>query len=133
MPRAGGIGVRQLIHQDEPWTPRHDGIHVHFGQHGALVADLTPRDNFEAGDQRFRLGPAMCFDIADDHIHALIPALVRSFEHGVGLADTGRVAQEDLQRAARLARLFRLDARQEFIGVGTGALVGHGYPMTDDD
>ncbi len=76
-----------------------------------------PGDDFEAGKQRVGLGPAVRLDVADDHIHAFGPALMRGLEHGVGLADAGRVAQKNLQRAARLARLLRLDLRQEFIRV----------------
>ncbi len=58
----------------------------------------------------------MRFHIADDHIHALFPALVGSFEHGVGLANPGGVSQEDLQPTA--GGFFRLDVLQQFIGIG---------------
>ncbi len=101
------------------------GIHIHLWQRRAAVGDLQPRDDLKIRHQGLSLGPAMRFDIADDHIHAFSAALMRSFEHGVSLADTGRVPQENLQPAARLLRLLRLNARQEFIGIRTGALVGH--------
>ena len=44
-------------------------------------------------------------------------------EHGVGLADAGRIAEEDPQLAALRARLLLLHASQQFIGIG--ALVVH--------
>ena len=42
----------------------------------------------------------MCFDIPDDHIHALALALMGGFQHGECLPHARRIAQEDLQLAA---------------------------------
>ena len=55
----------------------------------------------------------MCFDKADDHIHAFGPALGRRIKHGVGLAHTRRHAQEDFQFAALLARFIFLNGLQQ--------------------
>ena len=96
MARAGRVGVRQLVHQRELGSPRQHGIHVHLGQRGAAIGDLPARDHLELGQQRLGLRPAVGLDVADHHVHALRLALVRGFQHGVGLAHAGGVAQEDL-------------------------------------
>ncbi len=67
----------------------------------------------------------MRFDDADEHIRSQLFLLTGGQEHRVGLADTGRGAEEDLQFAARGFGLFVLDACEESIGVGT---FGHNQP-----
>ena len=49
------------------------------------------------GKLKIFFGAAVRLDDADDHVHALAALLVRRGEHGVGLADAGRRAEENLQ------------------------------------
>ncbi len=74
----------------------------------------------------------MGFDIADDHIHALVAALVGGFEHGIGLAHAGGITEEDLELAARLAGLLlRLHAGQQLVGVGAESVLQTGILCGD--
>ena len=51
-------------------------------------------------EQRLGLGAAVGLDHADDDVDALALPLPRRLEHGVGLADAGRGADEDPEPAA---------------------------------
>src|SRR3546814_2514898 len=81
-----------------------DGIDVHLGQRAAEIFELTPWNDFEWLDQCFGLGPAVGFDNTDDDIEARAQPFGSLPEHFIGLADTGRGAEEDLQPASCLTR-----------------------------
>ena len=61
----------------------------------------------------------MGLDDADDDIAAKFLLPSRGTEHGVGLADAGRGAEENLQLAAGSFGFLFLNTRQELIGVRT--------------
>jgi hypothetical protein len=66
-------------------------------------------------------------DVANDHVAAVGALVARGLEHRVRLADAGGGAEEDLQLATPLARLFFFDAGQERFRVG--AVTGHGFSV----
>jgi hypothetical protein len=53
-------------------------------------------------NERARLCPAMGLDEADDDIDAFVLEAPRVLQHGVGLADSGRGAEEHFQPARSL-------------------------------
>ena len=61
----------------------------------------------------------MRFHIANDHVGAVGDALSRRFQHGIGLADAGRHAEEDLELSALLAGFVFLDGARR----GSGQVV----------
>ena len=126
MPGTGYIGMRQLIHQDQAGLALQDGVNIHLAQLDIVIGELAGRDKFQPVDERLGLGPFMGLDVTHHHIHALPFALVSGFQHGVGLANPGGIAQENLQVAAFLLLLFGLDLGKQFIGIGTGGGGGHG-------
>ena len=67
----------------------------------------------------------MRFDVANDNIHSAGTFALGGFEHGVGLAHAGGVAEEDLQLAAARFGFCGLHARQQCVGVRS--LGGHGF------
>ena len=83
------------------------------------------RDNGQALRQRVGLLAPVGLDVTDYDIPSGSELATGGFEHGVGLADTRRHAEEDLQLPALLASVLLLDSRQERIWVGPG-LVTHG-------
>ena len=77
-------------------------------------------ERLEPREQRLGLGAAVGLDAADDHVDALSAGAARGLEHGVGLADAGGGAEEDLQPAARRAAFALLGEHplEQAVGVG---------------
>jgi len=67
----------------------------------------------------------MRLDDAGDDVDAFGLQRARGFEHGIGLADAGRRAEEDLQPAAFPFRFFFADAGKQFVGIRT--VMGHSH------
>ena len=116
---AGDVGVGQFIHQRQLRVAGQQGVQVHFLQHHAAILGLAPRDDGQPGDQGVGLLPSVRLDIADDDVAPLALGALGGAEHGVGLADTGGHAKEDLELAAFFRRLGFLDGGQQRIGIGT--------------
>ncbi len=57
--------------------------------------NLLARDDFQSLHQGFGLGPLVRLDVSDDNVNPLGFALVGGLEHGVGFADSRRIAQEN--------------------------------------
>ena len=96
------VAVRQLVDQHKLRAALEDRVEVHFGEAMAFVVDLAAGNDFEAGEQRLGLPPAMGFDNADNDIDPLAPLRLRRKQHLVGLADTGRCAEKNLEPPAAL-------------------------------
>jgi hypothetical protein len=127
MTRAGNVGVSQFVHQDQRRAPRQCSVEIELLQHTAAIGDLTQGQPFETGDQRLCFLAAVGLDDADDDIAAKFLLPSRGTEHGVGLADAGRGAEENLQLAAGSFGFLFLNTRQELIGVRT-SIVHHSHP-----
>ncbi|MNK81429.1 hypothetical protein D3C87_1011710 [compost metagenome] len=89
----------QLIDQHQFRFGRENAVEVHFFEHHATVFRAHQRLLRQAAEQRFGFGAAMGFDDASDDFHALAQLRVGGLEHGVGLADTGSGAEENLEPA----------------------------------
>jgi hypothetical protein len=99
---AGGIGVGQLIDKDNGGPAPQHGVEVHLFQHHAVILDAPPRHLLQVADLGGRLGPAMRFHDADDHIDALPFEAVGFLQHQVRFAHAGGEAEVDLEPAALL-------------------------------
>ena len=117
--RAGRVGMRQLVHQDQLRPARQRGVDIELLDRRAVIFDLPAREQLETVHQRLGLGAPVGLDIAGQHIDAGAALLVGGLEHGVGFAHAGRCAKEDLQPAARLPAFIGLDAREQQVGIGT--------------
>ena len=83
---------------------------------------------FESLEERLGLGAPVGFDDPDDDVLPFGLARLGRHEHGVGLADAGGHAEEDLQLAASLPLLLGLDLLEQFVGIGASFL--HGRNLT---
>ena len=99
MAAARRVGVGELVDQDDLGMTHEDGVEIHLRQRPALVLDAAARNDLETFEQRFGLLAAMGFHHADDDIVTVLPPRTCLLQHLVGLADTRRGADEDLQLA----------------------------------
>src|SRR5262249_57827531 len=81
------------------------------------------REYLEALQECFGLDAMMRLDDTGDDVNAGGALGAGRLEHGVRLADAGGGAEEDLQLAARPARLLFSDAKEQLIGIGPS--IGH--------
>ena len=68
---AGHIRVSQLVDERDGRAARQNGVDVHLVDGDAVILDPSPRNDFQAFDQRRRVGAAVRLDKADDNIDAL--------------------------------------------------------------
>ena len=98
------------------------------------MLDRATVDLLEPVEQRRRIGARMRLDVARHHIEPFFLERMGIFEHGVRLADAGRVTEEYLELAASrlVAALGFFDLAQNRIGIAPDletALVNHtAYP-----
>ena len=115
---AGGIGVGQLVHEDEGRTAGEGGVQVELPQRGPAVLDERRGQELEPLQQGVGFGPTVGLDVPDDHVDAFGMSLARGLEHGVGLPDSRRRAEEELQLAPGLPRLLLLDPGEQGVRIG---------------
>ncbi len=123
---TGGVGVRQLVDQDHRGAASERGVQVELPEGGASVGHVARGQDVEALEERFRLGPPVRLDVADEHVGPVGAELARLLEHREGLADAGGGAEEQLEAALRLARLLLSGAGEQRLGIGT--VVGKASP-----
>src|SRR5262249_55049565 len=80
------------------------------------------RDNREAGHQGLRFRTAVALHVGDDDLTFLGRFLSCRLEHGIRLADAGRVSEEDPQLSSAVAALFGLGVLQQRLGTWTRRL-----------
>ena len=118
------VGVGEFVDDDQLGLARQRPIQIEFLDRASVVFDLMPRQDFEPLDERARLDAAMSLHEPDDDIDPFVFQAPRVLQHGVGLADPGRSAEEDLQPARSLPaerRQKRVRIRASGIGsVGWG-------------
>ena len=117
VPGARRIGVRELVDEDHRGPARERGVEVEFPQCRSAVGDHPSRQDVESVEQRFRLGPPVCLDVADDDVHPVRLEGAGGLEHGVGLADAGGGAEEEHEVPAPLPSFLLLDAREQGLGI----------------
>ena len=103
MAAAGGVAVGQFIDQHQLRFGGEEAVEVHFFEHHATVFRAHQRLLRQAAEQRFGFGTTVGFNNAGDDFHTLTQLGVGGLEHGVGLADTGRGAKENLEPASAVA------------------------------
>jgi hypothetical protein len=96
---AVGVGVCELVNQNDLRAAGDDCIEVHFLEQLALIFDAPAGNDFEARQQRLRLFAAVRLHDADDDIVAVLLTRLGLLQHFVGLADAGRGAYEDSEFA----------------------------------
>ena len=97
VPRAGRVGVRQLVDDDDLGMPGEHRVDVELGQRHAAVGDLPARQDLQALQLLSGAPPAVGLDQPDDDVGAAGAPPVRLAEHGEGLPDAGGGAQVDAQ------------------------------------
>src|SRR5215469_883395 len=80
--------------------PGDNGLGIHFFERHSAICDLFARDDLQISDLCLRLGAAMRFHVANDHVCPTALAAVPLVQHGIGLARPRRRGQVDAQAAA---------------------------------
>jgi hypothetical protein len=117
---ARRIAMRQFIHQHQRGAPLHDGIQVHLFELPVAVGNLPAFNHRQALQQGLGFGTPVGFDHADHQVHATAQLLLRAGQHGVGLADARRGAEEHGQPPPGVT----LQAFDEGVGL-SAAGIGH--------
>ena len=117
------VRMREFVDQQDLGTPPERRVEVELLPHHAAVADGLCRQALERLEQALGLVAAMRLDVADDDVGPGRLGGERRLEHGVGLADAGRGAEEDPQSPAARPRLLGLDLCQQLVRIR--AVVGH--------
>lgn len=132
MAGAGGVGVGELVDEDEGGPAGEDAVEVHLAECDAAVVVLASGNGFETGGEGVGFGAAVGFNVADDDGAAGSGFAMGGLEHGVGLADARAHAEEDLEAAAALPRLRGMDGGQEGLRVAMGAgFQDSGFKISD--
>ena len=97
VPRAGDVGVRELVDERDLRAPGEHRVDVHLLERRAAVRQLGRGDDLQPVEQRGGLRPAVRLDERDHHVGAALRAAVPLAEHGVRLADPGGGAEVDPQ------------------------------------
>ena len=97
--RAGRVGVRELVDEEQRRLARERGVEVELLELRARGTRPAARgSSSRPSEQRRGLGAAVGLDDADDDVDAVWrDQVARRLEHRVGLADARRGAEEDLQ------------------------------------
>lgn len=84
-----------------------------------MVLDGPRRQEFESVHQSHSVGAPVRFDHADEHIHAVGLLLVGRLQHRIGLTDSGRGPEKDLQLSTHAPSLLGLHQLEQRIGIGS--------------
>ena len=118
--------MSEFVHQRQLRPALQQAVQIHLGQNMPLMLDDPAGQDLQAARQGLRFGAAMRFDHRGDDVDAFLQPRLGGFQHGVGLADTRRHAEEDAQLASTRAA----STGQERVRVGAARLVrlGQGSP-----
>ena len=108
VPRAGGVGVGQLVHQGDLGLARQHRVDVHLLELHPHVFDLRLGEDLQPRQERIGLEPAVGLHVGRHHVPLLQFPLPRRLQHGIGLPDPGGVAEEYLQLPPSFFRFFGL-------------------------
>ena len=116
MAAALGVGVSQLVHQDQLRLSLQCGVQVKFPQLDAFIRNVPDGQLLQPIQQSHGFRTGVGLDITRHHIHASGLGPLGGLQHGVGLANARGITEEYLQPAAsRLLRL--LDAPQQTVRI----------------
>ena len=128
---AGGVGVGELVDEDELRAAGEDGVEVHLLEHPALVVDPAARDHLEAADQRLGLGAAVGLDDADHDVDAVVPLGLRR-RPASRRSCRRRGRRRGRSSAGRGSRAAASSSRASGEGRFSLGVVGHGRPPAAD-
>ena len=118
VPRAGRVGVRQLVDQDQLRSPAKRSVEVELLDLDPAVIDDPARQELEADEERAGVVPAVRLGDPDDHVALLVLRLEPGgLQHRVRLAHARGRPEEDGELAARGLRFVFADAREQLVGV----------------
>jgi hypothetical protein len=100
IPRAGDVGVRQLVDQHHLRAAGHHRVHIQLGERRAPVGDRLTRDDLQPLQQRGGERPPVGLRVADHHVGAPPGPPTRLTEHGVSLDHTRRSTEVNAQLPA---------------------------------
>src|SRR5262245_2352027 len=115
---AGDVGVSKLVDQQQLWPALEGGIEIELAQDAVDVDDRLAWQNLQALQQSLRLLSPVRLGHADDNVYSLLHLGARRLQHLVGLADTGRGANEDFE-PANTAFFLASSLGKEGLGRGT--------------
>ena len=109
--RAGDVGKRQFVNDANRGITFENGVNVEHFDRGIAVRDLFAGNDFQAFQQGFGFLASVRFHPADDDVHARFFEAMGFFEHGVGFAHAGGMAEIDFE----LAQAALFDEPQEIL------------------
>src|ERR1022692_5347475 len=128
MPRARCVGVGKLVDENQSRAPNERGVEIEFPDRCARDIEHQWRQWLETLEQCGCFGAAMRFEYTDHDVAAGATQRLGGDQHRIGLADSGRGAEEYLQPAPGRAGLPRLYGGEKLIGVRT--LFRHALSLT---
>ena len=99
-PRAGHVGVGQLVDQRDRRPPFQDAGEVEFGERAPPVRHLQSIEHRQPVEPRRGVRTSVGLGDRDDDVGAPVEAALPLVEHGDGLAHPRRRTEVDPQRAA---------------------------------
>ena len=114
--QAGGVGVRQLVDEQQTGAAGEGGVEVEFLEHLAAIGNLQARQHLDVADFREGAAAPMRFDQPGDDVDPGLMLGIGRNQHFPGLADAGGGAKEDFQMPA----LAALRMGEQGIGVRPG-------------
>ena len=96
VPAPSGVGVGQLIHQDQVRPAYQGGIQIKLPQRDSLIFHVPGSQEFQPVKKGHGIRPVVGFNIPCHHIPARFFFLARRVQHGICLAHTGRISEEYL-------------------------------------
>ena len=111
------VGMRQFIDQQDRGRALERGVEIEFAARDAAIANFQEWELLESLQETLGFASPVRFHIADHHIDAGRSRAARGFEHGIGLADAGGSAEEDLKPSPSLERLALLEFGQQLVGI----------------
>src|SRR5215469_2700040 len=102
--RAGGVGVRELVHSRHLRLARDHAFRVHVFEDRAAILVAFARYSIETFGERNRVLAGVRLEICDRYIMAEVPEVTRLREHLVSLAYARRISEKDLKLALPFPR-----------------------------
>ena len=94
---SSGIGMGQLIYQNQLWFPFQRRVNIKLPECNAFMLNFLYRKLFQTMQQGCGLRPCMGFNISRNHIHTALFCLMGSFQHRIGFSYTGSITEKNLQ------------------------------------
>src|ERR1700730_9145612 len=114
----GKIRVRKLIDEQDRRPAPQCRVEVKFLTNDAAVMRGQRRHSLESLEEALSLHSTAEIDVASNDAASRRSCPARGLADGIGLANTGREAEENTQPTALRALLLVLNVPQELIGIG---------------